>query len=138
SVSAGDDHTCGVTGWNAGPIYCWGSNIGRTPAALPLGVMFTQVSVGNVDACAVTPLGVIYCWSLGGSPSPVSTAPLSLSFASVSVGFDHKCAIANYTAKTYCWGANLFGQLGIVSFQSRSQPAEVLSLTNVPISLQGD
>jgi len=127
SVSAGEDHTCGVTGWNAGPIYCWGSNIGATPTALPLGLVFTQVSVGNFEACAVTPLGYAYCWNLGGSPSVVSTAPYSTTFNSISVGFDHKCAVAKYSLKAYCWGANDVGQLGVNSFRSKSQPTEVLS-----------
>jgi hypothetical protein len=128
SVSAGETHTCGVTGWNAGAVYCWGTIIGATPTALPLGLVFTQVSVGHFDACAITPLGYAYCWTLGGSPSPVSTAPLSLSFTSISVGFDHKCAIAKYTARAYCWGANALGQLGVNStIPSRTQPTEVLS-----------
>ncbi len=127
SVSAGDSHTCGVTGWSAGPIYCWGSNIGMTPTALPLGLTFSQVSVGTSDACAITPLGYAYCWYLGGSPAAVSTAPLSLTFSSISVGYDHKCALATYTAKAYCWGDNYYGQLGVNSFRSKSQPTEVLS-----------
>lgn len=129
SVSAGENHTCGVTGWNAGPVYCWGSNIGATPTALPLGLTFTQVSVGDFEACAITPLGYAYCWTLGGSPSPVSTAPLSLTFASISVGFDHRCAIAKYTANAYCWGVNDFGQLGVNSNRTKTRPTEVLSPT---------
>ncbi|MGH9884725.1 MAG: RCC1 domain-containing protein [bacterium] len=127
SVSAGEDHTCGVTGWSAGPIYCWGNGIGATPTALPLGLTFTQVSVGTFEACAITPLGYAYCWTLGGSPSPVSTAPLSLTFTSISVGYDHKCAIAKYTAKAYCWGASDFGQLGVNSNWFKNQPTEVVS-----------
>jgi hypothetical protein len=90
-------------------------------------LIFTQVSVGDFEACAITPLGYAYCWTFGGTPTPVSTAPLSLSFASISVGHDHKCAIANYTAKAYCWGVNDDGQLGVNSYRSKSQPTEVLS-----------
>jgi hypothetical protein len=127
SVSAGEDHTCGVTGWSAGPIYCWGSNIGPTPTAVPLGLVFSQVSVGTFEVCAITPLGIAYCWPLGGSPWPVRTAPLSTTFSSISAGYDHNCAIAKYTSKAWCWGANDYGQLGVNSFRSKTQPTEVLS-----------
>jgi hypothetical protein len=131
SVSAGERHTCGVTGATEGPVYCWGNNIGATPTALPLGLVFTQVSVADTEACALTPLGSAYCWTLGGSPSPelMPSPQQSLYFTSISVGFNHKCAVAKYSEKAYCWGSNGYGQLGINTDESKLQPTQVLSPT---------
>ena len=70
-VSAGIDHSCGVT--TAGAAYCWGSNfqgalgdgnaeIGSdTPVLVQGGHTFTAVSAG-LHTCGVTTAGAAYCW----------------------------------------------------------------------------
>src|SRR6266571_423973 len=139
-VSAGGGFvkfTCGVG--TSGRVYCWGANFvgqlgngsvggqSRTPVLIASqDTLFTTVSAGGWHACAVAATGTVYCWGANSngqlgdgtttdSPTPVAvSAPAGVSFASVSAGGFHTCAIANApTPNTaYCWGANSSGQLG--------------------------
>ena len=125
AVSAGGDHTCGVT--PGGTAYCWGWNqdgqLGdgtrvdrRTPVpvAAPAGVGFAAVSLGGWHTCGVTLGGTAYCWGhnaygqLGDGTDTSRTIPVAvsvpagLSFAAVSAGFYHTCGLAT-TRAAYCW-----------------------------------
>ena len=83
SVSAGQNHSCGVTA--AGAAYCWGvnskgalgdgtggdgthANNSNEPVAVLGGHAFLSVSAGERHTCGVTTAGA-YCWgwSSGGS-----------------------------------------------------------------------
>src|SRR5205823_1963938 len=117
AVSAGGDHTCGVT--PSGTAYCWGWNhdgqLGdgtrvdrRTPVpvAAPAGVGFAAVSLGGWHTCGVTLGGTAYCWGhnaygqLGDGTDTSRTIPVAvsvpagLSFAAVSAGCYHTCGLA--------------------------------------------
>ena len=74
AVSAGNNHTCGVTA--SGTAYCWGSGrtgvLGNgstddqtTPVAVSGGLSFTSVSAGSEHTCGVTTSGGAYCWGWG-------------------------------------------------------------------------
>ncbi len=124
SVSAGQDHACGLT--PAGAVYCWGTNTfgqlgdGTTNSssvpvavATPAGLVFTHVSAGARFSCARAPtqngatINLVYCWGLNsvgqlcnafdlGTLNPNST-PLVVQggpFTDVSAGFDHACSTA--------------------------------------------
>lgn len=91
-IFAGQYHTCALTA--AGAAYCWGRNdfgqLGTavsaavsTPTLVGTGVLFRSLSIGELFTCGVT--GVPNA-VIGPSQSP---------------------------GTIYCWGDNLFGQLGI-------------------------
>jgi len=128
AVSAGDYHTCGITG--AGVAYCWGLNDkgqlgdgtvlaqheGRSsPVPVAAGVTFAAVSAGRSHTCGITAAGAAYCWGsnwagqLGDGtttdrPSPIPVVG-GLSVGAVSAGGSHTCALTA-TGAAYCWGNN--------------------------------
>ena len=132
SVSAGKDHTCGVSG---GSILCWGANahgqLGDgttdphdTPQPVAGGYTFIGVTTGRAHTCGLTKSGQVLCWGsnqagqLGtGTSAIMSTVPVPVSstqaFAQIDTGpmADHTCAIAK-GGQAYCWGSNATGQLG--------------------------
>ena len=137
AVSTGTQHTCALH--STGKISCWGDNefgqIGnghsiRTSfeplAAVPAEVIgisdATAVSVGEAFSCASRESGEISCWGnnsfgqLGsfedGQLSSIPVAVLSIEDAAlVDAGSYHACATSR-SGEAYCWGDNLFGQLG--------------------------
>lgn len=143
-VSSGFSHTCGVT--TAHVAYCWGNNsngvIGdgtRTtrlnPTLVSGTLSFSAVSAGANHTCGVA-AGIVYCWGsnrfgeLGDgtttdrlTPGAVP-APGGMTFASVTSGWYHTCAITTEGA-AYCWGYNLSGQLGDGTRSDRSSPTPV-------------
>ena len=102
SVSAGRDHTCGVTA--GGAAVCWGSD--RYGRASPPGGEFRSVDAGRTHTCAVTTDGAVACWGEGfyGQASPPAGR-----FASVSAGDFHTCGVTTGGAVA-CWGRNEHGQ----------------------------
>ena len=140
SISAGDDHTCGVV--TGGSVYCWGSNaygqLGdgfTTMRIAPVKVsgsgsgalVFTSVSAAVAFTCGTTTAQAVWCWGEGssghlGNPSSGSLTPVqvtgtgagSMRFARVHSSFSHTCGVtvAPDAGKVYCWGGNLYGGLG--------------------------
>jgi alpha-tubulin suppressor-like RCC1 family protein len=143
SVSAGYDHTCGVTA--AGDAYCWGTNewgqLGDgsstnqiSPVLVGGRLSFSAVSTGLQYTCGVTAGGAAYCWGRNGigqlgdgttnehlAPVPVSGG---LSFTTVVAGTVHTCGVTTAGA-AYCWGSNGGGEVGDGSTTSRLAPVPV-------------
>jgi alpha-tubulin suppressor-like RCC1 family protein len=141
-ISAGDENTCAVLsdhtvrcwgdnhwgqlgiGLYDGPVpgltyYSSPVTVGIPP---PNGA--TQVSTGAGHTCAHLVDNTIRCWghndhdqigSATGSPpanpSPAVVLPPASTGAEVSTGLYHSCALLS-SGLVYCWGYNLFGQLG--------------------------
>lgn len=98
-------HTCGVTA--AGDVYCWGWN------------SKTQLGAGGTtDACTN---------SVGASTFACSYAPVRVTGLSgvsgLDAGLEHTCAIAG--RQVYCWGDNVYGELGDGTGTSRAAPAVI-------------
>ena len=156
-IATSYDHNCGVT--DDDKVYCWGRNdygqlgIGSTTdqsspteITLPSGVTtFTQFGLGYDHTCGLADDNKIYCWGrnafgqLGNGGSPTSTTPVAVtlpsgvtSFTEVAASHSHNCAIGNNN-RTYCWGANTFGQLGEDSFTNRTTPTLVTMPDGVSI-----
>ena len=143
TISAGDEHTCGVT--TADVAYCWGRNSdgrlgdGTTDArTIPTPVSGTlslgQISAGGFHSCGVTVTGTAYCWGenfggqLGDGTNTSSLTPTmaqgGLAFERITTGFVHSCAITTGDL-VYCWGFNPAGQLGDGTTTLRETPTAV-------------
>jgi len=152
TLSAGGNHTCGVT--TTGQAYCWGSNKegqlgdgtrnrhGR-PFPVSGGLRFGGVSAGGSHSCGVTTDNTAYCWGLNwfgqlGEGTNATSDPFvinRLSPVQVAGGlwFDavhasrgmFTCAITT-TRRGYCWGENTNGYLGDGTREHRSRPVPVI------------
>ncbi len=136
SLIGGGTHTCGLTA--AGAAYCWGNNdrgqLGTTlelstgvPVTAPTPVegnlIFISLTAGHAHSCGLVAGGGAYCWGsnvigqLGSAtessqPSPTPKAVGGgLSLIAISAGYDYTCGVTSLGAG-YCWGDNLYGQLG--------------------------
>ncbi len=128
-ISAGVEHTCGVTTTNQ--AYCWGtgylgdgpavSTNKSAPAAVAGGHLFRLISAGHGYTCAVTTDNRAYCWGenyagqLGdGSTTdrgtPVAAAS-NLRFRQISAGHQTTCGLTTENM-VYCWGSSGGGQMG--------------------------
>jgi alpha-tubulin suppressor-like RCC1 family protein len=136
SVAAGHWHMCAVA---SGEAFCWGRNIGGQigdgtttnrfgPVAVTgalAGKTVTSVTGGYTHSCAVAN-GAAFCWGENAygqtgigyagaymTPTAVDTndALAGKTVTAISAGTEHTCAVAS--AKVYCWGRNIEGQLGL-------------------------
>lgn len=147
AVSSAGGHTCAVT--RARGLKCWGANwFGRLGAnsdvpfsAVPLDVYGLSSGVrffdgGGYHACALTEAGQVKCWGnnmfgqLGDGTTehrnvPVDVKGIPGKVASMSIGMGHGCVLTE-EGKVFCWGYNVFGQLGTgVSEPFSPVPVEV-------------
>jgi len=142
SLVSGWNHTCALTG--SGAVYCWGLNregqIGegtRLDRLSPRQVTTSvhAVAAGSSHTCVIS-AGTVLCWGdnrfgqLGDgtteprlTPTPVSGLPGQPT--AIVAGATHTCALlADGTA--YCWGQNLYGQLGNGSTANAATPTQVV------------
>ena len=148
-IVAGDDHTCALTA--GGAAYCWGKNgsgqLGNnsqsdsfTPVAvsLPSGVTgFTTLAAGENHTCALSSSGATWCWGLGaygqlgnnqflGSLTPDAVVlPAGVpGLARIAADGNHTCGLSAAGA-AFCWGRNVYGQLGNNSTVNSPAPVVV-------------
>ena len=145
SLSAGYFQTCAVT--SADRAFCWGSNqagqIGDgtrksrfTPVPVLGGLNFRTINAGTDHTCGVTPGSKAYCWgsNLYGEVGDGTTATMRLkpaavagqrSFRQVAAGDRHSRGVTTGNAG-YCWGWNLYGQVGDGTHTDRRAPRAVV------------
>ena len=102
------------------------------PVPVAGGLLFSLIRAGSTHTCALQQTtGYAYCWGGNGvgqvgngtggtaftdrvtTPAAVSGA---IAFVALDIGASHTCAlVTNQTvgSKTYCWGWNDYGQLGV-------------------------
>jgi len=132
-ISAGADHSCGVTTDNR--AYCWGHNDWRqfasdapamstSPVAVAPGLSFVSITAGSGFTCGAATTGFGYCWGASGlgqigdgskisygntfmvTPRSVAMAPLH----GIDAGLGFACALDTF-GEAVCWGSN-GGRLG--------------------------
>lgn len=148
-VAVGSTHACGLTPANG--VMCWGSGgsgkLGTgnsASSALPVQVVGMESGVldiqsGQSHTCALTSGGIMKCWGANGggqlgngiAPSltsystPNNVIGLPSAVASIAVGYNHTCA-TTINGAAYCWGNNLYGQLGNGATSSTGQSTPTL------------
>ena len=139
--NAGQVATCGID--TDGVAWCWGDNffhqlgngttddsenpvqVSANPASGFTNTAVTDISVGNMSACAIEG-GSVYCWGynsagqLGDGTTDISSIPVKVAdngsftnsgISQVSVGSMSACAL-NSSGVAFCWGTNSYGRLG--------------------------
>lgn len=147
AISAGNAHTCAVTG--GGGVKCWGRNqdyrLGdgtTTDRWFPVAVSSistgtTAVSAGYAHTCAIVNGGA-KCWGFNGAgqlgdgtntsrPAPIDVAGLSSGVTLLAAGSWHTCARAA-PGIVKCWGSDQYGELGIGGSAGRTTPVTVTAL----------
>ncbi|HWJ24275.1 MAG TPA: hypothetical protein VNS52_18095 [Gemmatimonadaceae bacterium] len=133
SLTTGDSHNCGLT--SSGTAYCWGGNwsgqLGdntntdqSSPVPVSTTLKFAKITAIGSHTCALTTDGTAYCWGdnwrgkLGDGTNTETEhdTPTAVvgghAFTQIVGGYDHSCGLAK-DGKTYCWGYNGEGELGI-------------------------
>ncbi|MBC8088119.1 MAG: hypothetical protein H7Z40_12695 [Phycisphaerae bacterium] len=131
-LALGAGHTCGLDGNSR--AHCWGENgagqLGDSssanghpvPGRVKRDLTFGQLVAGLAHTCGLTPAGQAWCWGGNGAgqigdgtfsmnrqvPVPVSGGHI---FSQITGGREHTCGL-KANGQAWCWGANVYGQVG--------------------------
>lgn len=137
-ISAGSSHTCTID--KNRTLWCWGDNtygqLGcqgiksgpgwKLPCACTVGSDWYKISVGGAHTCGIKTDLSLWCWGKdedgqlglgyqGDNLKIPITQPFNVpgsKWIEVSAGKDYTCGI-KVDGTLWCWGDNLYGQLGL-------------------------
>lgn len=147
SISVGVNHACGVT--TAGALKCWGrSDFGQvgtgvlnssgilSPTVIDSETLYSKVSAGYFNNCAITSSGALKCWGrndmgqVGNGTTANQLLPVLIdsgtTYSDIASGFRHTCGITSGGA-VKCWGNNDRYQLGDNSQTVSKIPKQIIS-----------
>ena len=104
-----------------------------------------QVTAAYGDTCVRKIDGTAWCWGFDGlgdlgdgtqndSARPVPVVSVGAGLAGVSAGQDHTCALKS-DGTVWCWGYDLYGQLGVGTNDAWSTPVQVTALGNTIVQV---
>jgi alpha-tubulin suppressor-like RCC1 family protein len=118
------NQTCSVSNGNGSGIVAGASvNVPVTCTTNTVSPSSAMVSAGEVNTCALSSSGLVYCWGYnndgeignGTHGSTLVTAPAQVTGLSgivgISVGWYHACAVGGNNG-AWCWGQDNSGDLG--------------------------
>lgn len=155
TVAAGGSHSCGVTTtddaycWGSNKYGQLGDNSTRRhgkPEPVLGGLKFRGVGTGSAHSCGVTINRQAWCWGYnydgglgdgtdaqGGEPFvQFRLLPVRVVLSELRWDALLPASAGNYTCgiivegRVYCWGSNIFGNLGDGTRQSRNTPGHVV------------
>lgn len=106
------------------------------------------ISAGWNHACVLSTSGTVWCWGASGSgqlgngilppdtggvhtSTPVAVTGLPSGITAIDSGYNVTCALVGASGALYCWGNNIFGQLGT------DAPSTELNVSAVPVKIAG-
>lgn len=160
SIAMGYSHACAIAN---STVYCWGVNNAGQLGYSPFGSFATpqpvvglpttvtggtgKLAAGLQHTCVIADDSKLYCWGLnvsgqlgntgpGGSNPTVVSPTILNNVTTVAAGAVHTCAINGAAiSAVYCFGENLYGQLGSDTTQKTSVPTFVAGVS--PVSALG-
>jgi alpha-tubulin suppressor-like RCC1 family protein len=157
AVTAGAQHACART--SSSGAKCWGQNdngqlgdstkVGKTApvdvSGMGLGVR--TLVAGSSHTCVRTTWNSAMCWGFNGSgqvgdgtrddrTKPTNVSGLNHSVIDITAKGSHSC-VAWYLSGAKCWGFNGQGGLGDGTTERRTEPVDVLYLTEEVSDIAG-
>jgi len=116
--------SCRAIGYLAAALIggaCDGSSTGPTDGPIP--VQTDRLALTSQRSCLVERSGEVVCWGVD-PPGRATVGGASLHFIALRGGYSHLCGIS-VDSTAYCWGSNLYGELGDGTQTRRDSPTRV-------------
>ena len=97
-------------------LLCWGVGFANGAETLPLDAPISDIQMGKVFVCGLTPQADMVCLSIDGQPAEITRGP----FAQLAVGIAHVCALRE-DGSAHCQVRNL-------SLRSNPPPTEFVQI----------